>query len=245
LKKNRNVIFANTIFSFLKAYCKIEISAIPLTFVLGFYVNLIVTRWWEQYILLPWPDSAAIFVVGLMKGTDDRGRLMRRNFIRYILLSYVITLRKISFRVRKRFPTLDHLIELGLLRPDELKIMDQLNEKALVKKWWMPLVWATHIVENARSENRINNDPGVQTILSEICNIRKALTKLQHYDTISVPLVYTQVATLAVYFYFLAALMGAQWVSPQVGQNYEQIYDLPAFENHSSNYIRNTHKLVC
>ena len=57
---------------------------------------------------------------------------------------------QISFRVRKRFPTLDHLIELGLLRPDELKIMDQLNEKALVKKWWMPLVWATHIVENAR-----------------------------------------------------------------------------------------------
>ena len=43
------------------------------------------------------------------------------------------------------------------------------------------------------SESRINNDPGVQTILSEICNIRKALTKLQHYDTISVPLVYTQV----------------------------------------------------
>ena len=39
--------------------------------------------------------------------------------------------------------------------------------------------------------------------------------------------------------------MGAQWVSPQVGQNYEQIYDIPAFENHSSNYIRNTHKLVC
>ena len=52
--------------------------------------------------------------------------------------------------MRKRFPTLDHLIELGLLRPDELKIMDALNEKAAVKKWWMPLVWATHIVEKAR-----------------------------------------------------------------------------------------------
>ena len=43
------------------------------------------------------------------------------------------------------------------------------------------------------SENRINNDPGVQTVLSEISTIRKALTELQHYDTISVPLVYTQV----------------------------------------------------
>ena len=29
-------------------------------------------------------------------GSDDRGRLMRRNFIRYVLLSYVITLRKVS-----------------------------------------------------------------------------------------------------------------------------------------------------
>ena len=57
---------------------------------------------------------------------------------------------QISFRVRKRFPTLDHLIELGLLQPEELKIMDILNEKAIVKKWWMPLVWATHIVEKAR-----------------------------------------------------------------------------------------------
>jgi len=45
-----------------------EISSIPLTFILGFYVNMIVTRWWQQYILLPWPDSIAIFLVGLMKG---------------------------------------------------------------------------------------------------------------------------------------------------------------------------------
>ena len=51
------------------AYCSIEISAIPLTFVLGFYVNLIVTRWWDQYLLLPWPDSIAMFIVGLMKGS--------------------------------------------------------------------------------------------------------------------------------------------------------------------------------
>ena len=92
---------------------------------------MIVTRWWDQYVLLPWPDSIAMFIVGLMKGlynydiinclfrflhdtklfynqifliksrnifigTDDRGRLMRRNFIRYIMLSYVITLRKVN-----------------------------------------------------------------------------------------------------------------------------------------------------
>ena len=31
---------------------------------------------------------------------------------------------------------------------------------------------------------------------------------VQYYDTLSVPLVYTQVVTLAVYTYFAAALMG-------------------------------------
>ncbi len=40
---------------------------------------------------------------------------MRRNIMRYTLLSYVITLRRISFRVRKRFPTMDHVIDAGLV----------------------------------------------------------------------------------------------------------------------------------
>ena len=84
-------------------------SSIPMTFVLGFYVSLIVKRWWDQYNLLPWPDSLAIFIVGLLHGLDERGRLMRRNIMRYILLAYVITLRRVSFRVRKRFPTIDHV----------------------------------------------------------------------------------------------------------------------------------------
>ena len=99
----------------------------------------------------------------------------------------------ISSRVRKRFPTIDHVIEIGLMRSDELKLMEALDEKCSVSKWWMPLVWATNIVGGARHEHRIKSDPGVQTILNEISQIRKGLTGVQHYDTISVPLVYTQV----------------------------------------------------
>ena len=85
-------------FESLKAYCLIQMSSIPMTFVLGFYVSLIVKRWWDQYNLLPWPDSLAIFIAGLINGIDERGRLMRRNIMRYVLLSYVITLRRVSFR---------------------------------------------------------------------------------------------------------------------------------------------------
>ena len=30
---------------------------IPLTFLLGFYVALIVKRWWEQFECVAWPDD--------------------------------------------------------------------------------------------------------------------------------------------------------------------------------------------
>jgi hypothetical protein len=69
-----------------------------MTFGLGFYVTLIVNRWWQQYQLLPWPDSLAIFIVGLLRGGDERARLMRRNIMRYTLLAYVIAIRRVSIR---------------------------------------------------------------------------------------------------------------------------------------------------
>ena len=48
-----------------------------------------------------------------------------------------------------------------------------------------------------------------------------------NHDWVSVPLVYTQVVTLAVYSYFAAALIGAQWISPESDQAYKDAYGLP------------------
>lgn len=44
---------------------------------------------------------------------DERSRLMRRTVMRYANLSIVLTLCMISPRVKKRFPTLEHLVETG------------------------------------------------------------------------------------------------------------------------------------
>lgn len=43
-------------------------ESIPMSFVLGFYVSLIVKRWWEQYKLLPWPDTLALFISAAIPG---------------------------------------------------------------------------------------------------------------------------------------------------------------------------------
>jgi hypothetical protein len=63
------------IFEKIRQYFGQQGESIPMSFVLGFYVSLIVKRWWEQYRLLPWPDSLALFVSAAIPGvvsTSDR-----------------------------------------------------------------------------------------------------------------------------------------------------------------------------
>lgn len=200
------------IFEKIRHYFGQQGESIPMSFVLGFYVSLIVKRWWEQYRLLPWPDSLALFVSAAIPGVDERGRLMRRNIVRYAMLSYVITMQKVSFRVKKRFPTWQHMVDAGLMMESEKKIFEMMDEKTEMSKYWMPLIWATNIINRARKENLILNDHVVQTMLMELSDIRRRLGSLIGYDTVCVPLVYTQVVTLSVYSYFIAALMGRQFV---------------------------------
>ena len=104
----------------------------PLTFLLGFYVSLVVKRWWEQYVKLPWPDEVATLLkAGITKDKkeDEEGenQRIRRTVIRYLMLSYVLCLRRISSSVRKEYPGMDCLMASGLLRKDEVKISIELH----------------------------------------------------------------------------------------------------------------------
>ena len=60
---------------------------------------------------------------------DDRARMMRRNVVRYVILSYCIALRTVSWRLRRRFPSLEHLVHAGLMREDERERFSKLDER--------------------------------------------------------------------------------------------------------------------
>lgn len=79
----------------------------------GFYVTLVVSRWWNQYESLPWPDRLMMQVSSFVEGKDEQGRLLRRTLIRYAILGQVLILRSISTSVYKRFPSLNHLVLAG------------------------------------------------------------------------------------------------------------------------------------
>lgn len=74
------------IFEAIVTYCNEYSDLIPLSFVLGFYVSIVMTRWWNQYMVIPWPDSIAVFVSATIHGNDERGRLMRRTIVRCAFL---------------------------------------------------------------------------------------------------------------------------------------------------------------
>ncbi|XP_062560079.1 bestrophin-4-like isoform X2 [Armigeres subalbatus] len=205
--------YQKQVFEDIAQYCATYSNLIPLSFVLGFYVTIVMTRWWNQYTSIPWPDPIAVFVSANVHGQDERGRVMRRTIMRYVCLCFTMVLTNISPRVKKRFPTIDHLVEAGLLNENEHKIMHNLNQKfPRHSKHWLPIVWAASIVTRARKEGRCRDDFAVKTIIDELNKFRGQCGLLISYDTISIPLVYTQVVTLAVYSYFLFSVMGQQSV---------------------------------
>ncbi|XP_046978524.1 bestrophin-4-like isoform X3 [Vanessa cardui] len=206
-------------------YCSFHGNVIPLSFVLGFYVTVVMNRWWNQYTTIPWPDSIAVFVSASIHGQDERGRLMRRTIVRYVCVCLTMVLTMISPRVKKRFPTLNNLVEAGLLLENEKTILDNLNDKfPKPSKHWLPIVWATSIVTRARKEGRIRDDFAVKTIIDELNKFRGQAGLLLSYDTISVPLVYTQVVTIAVYSYFITSALGSQWVDNKLQSHTSSVY---------------------
>jgi len=57
-----------SIFASIVHYCDTYSELIPLSFVLGFYVSIVMTRWWSQYQTIPWPDPIAVFVSATIHG---------------------------------------------------------------------------------------------------------------------------------------------------------------------------------
>lgn len=76
----------------------------------------------------------------------------------------------------------------------EKKIFEMLDERHPMAKYWLPLTWATNVINRARQERLISCDHLVQTILMEMSDIRLRLGSLIGYDNVNVPLVYTQVS---------------------------------------------------
>lgn len=103
------------------------------------------------------------------------------------------------------------MIGAGLLHENELVIIEDLERKFPgYGTSFLPLVWAASIVTKARKEGRIYDDFAVKTIIEALNDFRGACGDLIAHHMVSIPLVYTQVVTIATYTYFAVDLMAHQ-----------------------------------
>jgi len=231
-------------------YCEKFSKVIPISFLLGFYVTQVVARWWSQFMSLPWPDTLARYLAVYLPGSDKKSRDVRRAICRWVNLGNVIALRLVSYKVVLRFPTYEHLIESGLATFKEIVQIKNIEEVVQRRHQisWYPFMWAQNLLRTARREGLIANDWFTHVLIKEVDNMANMNGMLICYGWISIPLVYTQVVTIAVYSYFIACMFGRQYLLPTQykadGNRYVPVSEFPKIANWSETSIPGANNIV-
>ena len=187
---------------------------IPLGFILGFYVTQVVNRWWTQFMSIPWVDTLCLNLASYMPGA--KMKKTRRLITRWATLANILTLRRISCGVAKRFPTYEHLVETGLMTDKEMKKLEKLDQttEGLHATAWYPIQWAQETLRKAKEDGSLTSDLLFQELHNNLQDISSGNGTLLMYAWVNIPLVYTQLVTIAVHVYFLVTLLSRQYLNP-------------------------------
>uniref|UniRef100_A0A914W9B5 Bestrophin homolog n=1 Tax=Plectus sambesii TaxID=2011161 RepID=A0A914W9B5_9BILA len=183
---------------------------VSLTFILGFFVSLVISRWWDMYQSIGGTEKMALHIASYIEGDDEETVTIRRNIIRYMVLVQAMVLSKLSHPVRRRFPNMEALKTAGLINDTELHAMN--NFESIHPKHWLPIYWAMALIKQARKDEKIASDTYVIDLYSKLSDYRGGLGKVSSYMSVPIPLAYTQVVFLAVRLYFVIALIAEQYL---------------------------------
>jgi len=198
-----------TLFESVVKYFDAFLNLIPLSFVLGFYVSYVASRWWQQFLAIPWPDKLFHSIACYVEGFDEDSRMLRRSLMRWMNLALILVLRSISSAVKQRFPTLDHVVEAGFMTVNEKKLFESVPANEF-NTYWVPCTWFVFRLQEATKQGKLLNQYALENIMREFCEFRAKCGLLWCYDWVSIPMVYTQVVTLATYVFFIFTIIGRQ-----------------------------------
>ena len=100
--------------------------------------------------------------------------------------------------------------------PHEVERLKAVQRKTPHEYTWVPILWACKLIQRARTEGKITIEPPVYAnLISSLDYIEGQNRKILNHGWINFPLAYTQVASISVFLYFLAALFGRQYLVPQ------------------------------
>ncbi|KAA3681095.1 uncharacterized protein DEA37_0007193, partial [Paragonimus westermani] len=97
-----------SIFEGIVNHCVDAQKSFPISFLLGFFVSGVISRWFCVFASIPWLNGTALTVVA---NVDDKheeiARKIRITLMRYVNLSWILMMRLISDQTADRFPDRD------------------------------------------------------------------------------------------------------------------------------------------
>lgn len=90
-----------------------RITYIPIVLLLGFFVTFVIDRWKQIFTNIAFIDNVGFTVSNYIVGSEEETILARKDILRYVCAAQVLLLRDISHKVRKRFPTMESLVQSG------------------------------------------------------------------------------------------------------------------------------------
>ena len=108
----RYVLFHNPVaresFEVLCIYCNSFSKLIPIAFLTGFYVTMVLGRWWDQFMSLPWPDLFAMRLIYYVPG-----KVSLISCVRY----YISRSRHVTGQVQQEPSTDSHSVHQPIHHP--------------------------------------------------------------------------------------------------------------------------------
>ncbi|KIH55348.1 hypothetical protein ANCDUO_14494 [Ancylostoma duodenale] len=153
----------------------------------------------------------------VIHANDEISQKRRHTIARYINLASALAWRDISKKIRLRFPNVSNFIDAGLLTEKEFQALESIHEDCETIRWMAPLHWVQQIMrkeeavaylpypfpDKGKETNLQENKPTTSlfnNFMTELKLYRQSLRKLFCYDWVCVPLVYTQLTALEVYW---------------------------------------------
>jgi hypothetical protein len=147
---------------------------------LGFYVKIMLGRWWEQIQSLPRIDDLAMIMNGsvVLRGHAHDALELKKKILRLVLLSYTLMFVSICPSMRKLYGSGEKIVQNGLENWNDainrLK-SEQGSKLGWMYKWWVPINWCCHLVEQefSRSEAKL--------IIRELIQFKESLTEVADF----------------------------------------------------------------
>ncbi|VDD88500.1 unnamed protein product [Enterobius vermicularis] len=101
-------------FALVVQFCSGFDSYMPLVFMLGFFVETVMRRWWMSVKNMGITDDMALTVASYLPGVDETSIRYKRTIVRYMCLFQVLVYRTVSTAVREKYPDFESLVRSGI-----------------------------------------------------------------------------------------------------------------------------------